>query len=168
MVKYLVKQIFNSGVLVGHEVKHQTTAKHLPRGGNYIFIEGVNTKFPKLDVDIDDNMSIIEDANKILLKEAYVQMDTDVASEASLKTGTANRESMLAFVSAYQLRMSIPEKYVDVGLLAEIEIAGFLIGDPLDDAIKIKVYYTEVLFYLDLHRMGKIKDYLNTKKSLGF
>ena len=168
MTKYLVEQILDAGVVVGYKIKSKPSAKHLPRGNNHLFVEGVDTKYPKIEINEDGNLSIVEDLAPKQLKGAYVLMDNEVANEASLKVGTKNRESILASISAYQLRVMIPERYIDLGLIAEIEIGNFLISDPLDDAAKIKEYYTEVLFQLDAYRIGKIKDYLDLKASLGF
>lgn len=168
MAKYLVKLIKDADVVIGYEIKQKTDAKHKPRGlKDRIFVEGVDTKYPKVEISEDGTLSIIEDVNPKELKEAYETMDKEVADEAHKKIGTKNRESMLAFVDAFQLRVMLPEKYAPIGLLADVDIADFSIGDPLDTPDKIKDYYSEILFQLDIYRLGKIKDYLTIKATLG-
>ena len=61
MTKYLVRLILDADVVVGYEIKSQTTAKHFPKKGGHIFVEGVDTKHPKIEIDENGNLSIIED-----------------------------------------------------------------------------------------------------------
>lgn len=182
-MKYLVKVIYEeetidvngtdmivkTGNVLDYVIKGSTDAMALPRGGEHIFINGVDTKFPTVVINQESGeLEIIENENAKNLKSAYESMDTDIKKESALKIGTANIESLFAFVDAFQLRMMIPERYASLGLKVDIEIGDFLVGDNLDTADKVKSYYTEILFYLDIHRLGKISEYIQTKAALGF
>ena len=85
MKKYLVKQlrnapilvstdpdVFDYGPVIGYEVLYKTNSQALPRGFNdHIFVEGVDTIAPKVDVDaITGALSIIEDSVKVIVENA--------------------------------------------------------------------------------------------------
>ena len=148
--------------------KYITDSRSLPRGGGFVFVEGVETKFPKVFKDEEDKLSIIEDEKPRQLKDAWATMDSDIASNSVPVFKTTNRESMLVFVDSFQLRILASEKYAPLGLKAELEVEGFSIDDELDTQEKIESYYKEVLFQLDMFRNQKIVDYLTLKDSLGF
>ena len=59
-MKYLVKQIFEEEILE-YKVKQKTDGKHLPRGGGYIFVEGIETDYPKVITNADGNLEVVED-----------------------------------------------------------------------------------------------------------
>ena len=61
-MKYLVKLLFDGDQVVGHEIKHRTSSRVLPRGGKHILVEGAKTKYPKLVEDAQGEYQIVEDA----------------------------------------------------------------------------------------------------------
>jgi len=166
-MKYLVKQILDADVVIGHEIKQQVTAKHLPRGGNYIFVEGVDTAYPKIEIDEDGVMSIVEDTAPKQLKEAWVAMDQAIVDDAVPIFKTTNRESMLVFVDDFQLRIMVPEMFVAAGEAAEVNTTTYGEGEVLDTVEKVKGYYSEVLYDLLQKRRTKIGEYLQFKAGLG-
>lgn len=130
MKKYLVKQIFDAGVVVGYEIKHQTTAMALPRGGNFIFVYGVDTAYPKIQIDTDSNMSIIEDTAPKAIKTAYDLMVEDVYNEMENVFGTRNDVSASAFASTYEAMLKRPLSYIDIelGLADEAAVTAYAIA----------------------------------------
>ena len=183
MKKYLVKKHFDEiksqdeignvtveRIFIGYEVLYSTDSKSLPRGGDYIFVYGEAKKYPIVVTSTNEEgietLEVAENESLFNLDIAYEEMDKDIAFESAKKIGTYNRESMFAFVDAYQLRIIAAHKYLDFGLKAEINIASFSIGDKLDTEEKIKEYYTELLVHLDKFRTQKIVDYLTVKAGL--
>ena len=163
-MKYLVKQIKDADVIVGYEVKQKTDAKHLPRGSNYILVEGVDTKYPKINIDIDGKLLIIEDTAPKELRKAFEEMDAGVVAESIPLLGTKNRETMIINILDMQFKVSMPELFVLDGLYAEVDSTSFGYGEPLDSAEKIKGYYSEVLYELSTRRKVK-RDIFNAKKA---
>lgn len=137
-MKYLVKQIFEevseevdgrqvttvTSNILGYEIKHKTTAIALPRGGNFIFVEGVDTEYPLLHTDEDGELSIIEDEKPKLVKQAYQAMTKDVFDEMERVFNTKSAESASAFASTYEAMLKRPANYIDVdlGLTTEEEV----------------------------------------------
>ena len=160
-MKWLIKEI--DGIWVP---KSTTTTRHLPRGGEYKIIDGVETKYPKI-LDTNGVLSVIEDTAPKQLQDAWVKMDADIVADAAPVFGTANRESMLAFVDEFQMRIMVPEMFVGDSETAAITIGTYTVGDSLDTAVKIKGYYSEVLYDLLNKRKSKIITYLTTKATLG-
>ena len=110
-MKYLVKQIFEEVVelvegvevitqtnnVLQYIIKNQTTASALPRGGSFIFVEGVATKYPKLQIDEVGNMSIIEDS---ILKSTSERKAT---RKNNGKIARSICESVLDMVAGYNV-----------------------------------------------------------------
>lgn len=162
-MKYLVKQIKDADVVVGYEVKQKTDAKHLPKGP-YIYVEGVDTKYPKIKIDIDGKLSIVEDTAPKELRKAFEEMDAGVVTESIPLLGTKNRETMIINILDMQFKVSMPELFVIDGLFAEVNSTSFGYGEPLDTPEKIKGYYSEVLYELSTRRKVK-RDVFNAKKA---
>ena len=166
-MKYLVKQIKDASAVVGYQIKHKTSAKHLPRGGSHIFVEGVDTEYPKMEIDVEGNLSIVEDAGPKELKEAFKSMDAAVVAESAPLLGTANRETMIINILDMQFKVSCPEKFVLDGLFAEVDSTTYGIGEVLDTAEKIEDYYSQVLYELSSRRKDKRDIYKAKKLELG-
>lgn len=141
----------------------------LPRGIDGVCIEGLDIKreIASIALDEDDNPYIIENTDLKEVKNKWKEIDKGIEDDAYPVFKTRNRESMLAFVDSFQLRIMAPEKYASSGLLAEFNIGSFSVGDPLDTPEKVKEYYIELLVDLDTKRNQKIIDYLTLKASKG-
>ena len=126
-MRYLVKQILDGDVVIGHEIKHQTTSRALPRGGKFIYVEGVDTKYPKLETDKDGVMTIVEDTAPKQVKAAYDLMVKDVYAEMKSVFGTDNDVSASAFASTYEAMLKRPLSYVDpeLGLIDEAAVTAY-------------------------------------------
>jgi len=154
-MRYLVKKTEN-----GYVVKHKTDAKHLPREGGWFFAEGPDTKYPKVGVSPEGVIEIVEDSAPMLIAEAWEEMDSGIVADSAPVFKTTNRESMLAFVDDYQLRIMVPEMFIGDGEVTEVITPSFGIGMPLDTAEKIKSYYAEVLYELLQKRRNRIRDFV--------
>ena len=102
-------------------------------------------------------------ARKHLLK---LIMNGSIISKGQEMTGGNTKESIQAFVSAYQLRANNASEYVAEGLTVGYAVTGYTVGDALDTDIKINEYYTKVLIEMDKFRNAEIVIYLTAKAAL--
>ena len=169
MAKYLVKQIFEGNTLTGYEVKHQTTSKNLPRGGKFIFVEGVDTKYPIVDISlIDGSLSIIEDTKPKDLQTAFDTMDSGIINDGKAVFKSSSRTTMLVSIDDYQLHIMVPEMFVNDGEVTEFVTSSFpTVGTALTISADIKTYYAEILYDLLQKRRSKLATYVATKTGLG-
>lgn len=169
MAKYLVKQIFDSEIVTGYEIKQKTNARHLPRGGKHIFVEGVDTEYPKIDMNPESgSLSIIEDVKPKALKDAYKEMDDGIMQDGAAVFNSTSRTTMLASIDDFQLHVMAPELFTNDGEKTVIVTASFpSVKTPLNSEVDIKTYYSEVLYELLKKRRVKVKKYLDKKTELG-
>ena len=151
-------------VVINNEPKFRTDSKNVPRLKGAVLMDG-----PDLPVDEVSVVNGVVVANQAVqeLKAEYKSMDDGVVLDAAPVFKTTNRESMLAFVDSYQLRIMVPEYFVSMGLLAEVTIGSFQVGDVLDTAEKVKDYHALILVDLDTKRNTRIGNYINKKTELG-
>lgn len=160
--KIIYNRVFDSYV-----VMYQTSSAATPRGNEleeFIILDGPDTKYPIVDKN-SDPLVVIENAPAKTISDAWASMDSSIVTEAASVFSTTNRESMLAFVDSYQLRIIAASQYVSYGLQAHVNTASFTVGDALDTEQKIKDFYTEVLVALDKDRDAKIAAYLAVKNA---
>ena len=163
-MKYLVKVLDDNQ----YEIKSKTDAKHKPRGGNYIFVEGVDTAYPLMQENEDGSLEIIEFEAPKLLKEAYAKMDSDIVTDGAAIFQTNNRESMLVGVDELQLRVMAADMFTNDGEVTAVITESFeTIGTELLTAEDIKKYYAEVLYTMFKSRRQHIGVYLAKKAELG-
>lgn len=183
MKKWLVEKIYSEVVTGqdenGNDIIERTFDRYEPkykvdkpvpaRGKEVIYLEGPDLppNQVKIELDEDGNPSVVEFTEVKEVQAKYVEMDEGIIADSAPVFKTTNRESMLAFVDSFQLRIMAADLYVNDGLLADIAIGEFAIGDPLDTEEKIKSYYKQVLKDLDDKRNLKIADYLQYKAARG-
>lgn len=145
----------------------KTSSLAKPRGIESILIDGVQDITPDEGVVemVDGELYVSRNLAIAELKAEYKQMDDGIVLDAAPIFKTTNRESMLAFVDSFQLRIMLPEPFV--GERAQIEIGEFLVGDILDTPDKVKDYYGKILLDLDEKRNLRISEYLLRKQELG-
>lgn len=72
-MKWLIEIIRDeNGDIIDRKPKFRTDETAKPRGGEYIFVEDFETKYPLVDVDVDGNVSIIEDTAKKDFEEGLI------------------------------------------------------------------------------------------------
>lgn len=127
MTKYLVEQIIEDGAIVDRVIRHKTNSSSLPRGGKFIFVEGVETNYPKLYTDSEGCMSIIEDEQPKAIKAAYDSMVSDIYDEMENVFSTRNDVSASAFASTYEAMVKRPANYIDgdLGLADEAAVTTY-------------------------------------------
>jgi len=161
-MKWLLKKVNDNW-----EICYRTDSKAKPRGGEYLLVEGASTKYPKLLTDENGLMTVIESNEPKQLAEAYVDMDEGIVADAAAIFGTSNRESLLAFVDDFQMRIMSPHLFLADEEFAQLNTASYGEGEPLDTVEKIKGYYEEVLYDLLQKRRAKMGTYVATKAGLG-
>ena len=170
-MKYLVKTEGGEDKVL-YSVSGNVSLKSDSENISYSTLNGPgNLKNPIVQVTVNEEgeeVKSIVDFNALTeLQDGWKSMDTGVVDDAITVFKTKNRESILAFVSSYQLRILAPQKYSALGLVAEFTIGAFTVGDLLNTDEKVKDYYTEILVDLDTKRNTRIVEYLTLKASLG-
>ena len=125
---------------------------------------------PGVVEDDQGEVSLVEDQEDFLageLKKAWVEMDDGIIIDSAPIFKTTNRESMLAFVDDFQMRIMRPDMFISENEAAEFLTTSFAVGDLLDTEEKIKNYYSELLFDLLQKRRNRIGTFLIKKSDLG-
>ncbi len=163
-MKWLVEVKRNEeGDIIERKPLFRTDENVRPRGRETILVDGVDTKYPLLEEDQEGNFSIVENSNEKTVSDAYIEMDEGIVTDLAPVLQTKVKDGMFREVDTAQLYLLDPETAASKGLKARLEIASFLIDDPLDTAEKIREYYLAILWEVHDRAMIRVVNYMTTK-----
>jgi len=152
--------------LIGHEVMFRKAGErwldfHITSGEDRPTWAEMKTKAAELDV--------LKSAQEIVAA-AYKTMSDNICVQIFAIFKTTDQISASAFAQSWRMKAERPAEYAEEGLIATEAIAGFTIGDALDDEAKVLAYYTEKvnqLIAFDKFRDSEIMTYLAVKAAQG-
>lgn len=150
MKRYLCKKVDEE-----YFVKNRTDAKHLPRGGEFFFLEtDKDLKNPTVSTDEDGELVLIEGAETI--QDIYKKMVEDIYAEMFTVFGTSNDVSAAAFAATWEAMKKRPSNYVDndLGLVDEDAVTAYA-----DDKISASDAYA-------VYRLKRIAQYQAEKEAI--
>jgi len=109
-------------------------------------------------------------SKKAIVAAAYKTMSDNIGLAVYNLFETTDDASANAFAQSWKIKTERSADYAAEGLVARKEVAGFLIGDPLDTEAKILSYYTEMINLMvvfDKYRDAEIMTYLVAKAAQG-
>ena len=107
-MKYLVKKISDTN----YKVLYITDAKHRPRGGEYLFIEAPKFEFPKVSIDQNGKLSIVEDTTIKTKKDKQRKFKKDIALMKKRLDFGVELSAMILFLADSRLNTIAKKKKV--------------------------------------------------------
>jgi len=159
-MKWLVKiERDEEGLITARTPVMRTDSKHRPRGGEYEFYEGPETKYPEAFFadpawEVREATTTAEKLKDTLNQDVYAQMATVF--------GTSNSDSATAYHQTWKDMVARPAAYSGAGLTARFDRGGLLAGDALDTDQKVTDYATACVAEVDAYavwRMSRIETY---------
>lgn len=105
----------------------------------------------------------------VRIAQAYAEMNTEVLSAMTTVFGTSKTDSATAYNETWKMMSASPSDWSGAGLKSAFVVAGFAIGDALDDDVKIAAYanakLAESLAY-GIWRMQRIDAFKSLRDSI--
>jgi len=105
----------------------------------------------------------------VRVSQAYEAMNSEVLAQMALVFGTTKTDSASAYNETWKMMSSNPSDWSGAGLKSSFIVAGFQIGDVLDDITKVANYanakLAEALAY-GIWRMQRIDSFKNLRDSI--
>jgi hypothetical protein len=114
-----------------------------------------------------DSLTVIAETNKVVgsisLSNLHIKCESDILDYAKNITKGSTKDSIQAFIQAYQLRANNPSEYINQGLKVYYETPDYPLYTLLDNELAITEYYTTILVDIDKQRETIIEQYLIDK-----